>query len=128
MLPSLSTVSKFILSPFSIILAWFLIKSGIYNLSRKIETKANTLREKANKITGAMIAEVMTKNAEKKHLKTIHALSVSRADDAPNERGITNGVEQRRTGRTPLLRPGNFGGDIESGQNSRTGSRMRPVV
>lgn len=92
-----------------------------------METKANTLREKANKITGAMVAEVMRENAEKKHLKTINLLSVSGADDLPNEGGITNGVEQRRTGRTPLLRPGNFADDIESGQNSRTGSRVRLV-
>lgn len=103
-------------------LTWFIAKSGLYTLSRKVITKSNMLKDKENKKTAMMKAKAMSKEPVLPEMERIYK-------KPPQERD--EGFLSPRVGTmsrlgTPRL-GSDFDEDVEMGRINSSRSHTRLI-
>ncbi|KAK1749788.1 magnesium transport protein cora [Echria macrotheca] len=129
---------------YNTVLTWVMVKTGLYVAGREMKKSARRLRDRENKITGAMKAEVMRKE---KNLEKMRAANHVRQLAARKERGrLGDDAVVMASGRTTPFSPYTTGGggaspfvtaspfmggqkqmsevDVELGERVHTGRRL----
>jgi hypothetical protein len=120
-------LGSYLLFPFNVASTWLLIKFGLNAISREMATMTNALKDKENRITATMKAEVMREKAERGKEVELCAGSARAGDEGlrtPRGGEILSRIGTPILRGTPRLGAAEREDDVERGESSRSGSQV----